>query len=112
MLSPGYDHAAMDWFKMQTIVAPCTVGRMQYSFERGPAIKCRMDKHATSPRLQDSLAGGVNAPDTPQELLKANPDGAYTTVLIRKGEVVDIESHLKRLSRYHGNIPGFRMCTL
>ena len=54
-----------------------------------------------SPRLQDSLVGGISAPDTPQMLLKAYPDGAYTTVLIRRGEIVDIESHLKRLSRYH-----------
>ena len=51
------------------------------------------------PRLQDSHLGEISAPEAPQMLLKEYPDGAYTTMLIRSGEIVDVEAHLKRLSR-------------
>ena len=49
---------------------------------------------------QDSHLGALSAPESPREFLKQYPDGAYSTALVRQGEIVDFESHVQRLSRY------------
>lgn len=47
----------------------------------------------------DSHLGALSAPESPRNFLKRYPDGAYSTALVRQGEIVDFELHVQRLSR-------------